>query len=194
MIMHILISMKNGWSVYYSWPVCRLTHAETHCGSVHVSVFAELFKCVFIMYLIYQISLHGSKHVTWIEINLIIGSLFCLNPANKLTICLKKVMFVLCFSFHHIFYISCHFVPWNHSQPFVYILIGIYLSLSWRMVLSSDLNFHKSTRWHCSLLYVLIGNKWESLQRLSSLRINGNVIGEKGILTLIKNWDGWVAL
>lgn len=63
MIMHILMSMKNGWNVYYSWPVSRLTHAETPCGSVHVSVFAELFKSVFIMliYLIYHISLHGSK-------------------------------------------------------------------------------------------------------------------------------------
>lgn len=71
---------------------------------------------------------------------------------------------------------------------------SLYFSFGWLIALFSDLNFHKSARWHCSVLYVLIWNKRESRQRLSYLRINRNVIGEKGLLTLIKNLDGWIAL
>lgn len=84
--------------------------------------------------------------------------------------------------------------PMKSFSAFLNFLIAIYFSFGWLIALLSDLNFHKSTRWHCSVLYILIWNKRESRQRLSYLRINGNVIGEKGLLTLIKNLDGWIAL
>lgn len=96
-------------------------------------------------------------------------------------------------SFDPIFYTSCHYTSAMKTHPtffFVFCFfnfIAIYFSVSWLMVIWSDINIHKSAWWHRSVFFCIdlklagISASW-----LSCLRINGNMIGEKGLLTLIK--------
>lgn len=78
-------------------------------------------------------------------------------------------------------------VPWKHIQPFFFNLVAIYFSFSWLMVIWSDINIHKSAWWHrCVFFCIDLKLAGISAFWLSCLRINGNMIGEKGLLTLIK--------
>lgn len=112
MIMHILMSMKNEMSIIADLFLDSHMQKHTVVQCMYPCLQSCLNLCLsckytwFITFICMVQNLNQNKLDSWV---------FCLNPANKL---LKESDICPLLFLHHIFYISCHFVPWNHSQPF----------------------------------------------------------------------------